>query len=74
MLQNIIIFIIGYVIGMAVHAWNTRRSIDLSSSKGIRFYYRPDTELVEKLEVFYTNDSFDDEKLKKCKVFFDRER
>ena len=71
---NIIFFIIGYIVALIVSLWFSRHSIDLRESKGVKFYYQPDTELVEKLEVFYTEDSFDDNKLKKCKIFFDRER
>lgn len=74
MLTKIIFFVVGYCIGIGIYAWTSRNMIDIGKAKGIRFYYRPEDEFVEKLELFYTDDSFDDEKLKKCKIFFDRER
>lgn len=64
----------GYIIGVLISRWMNRDSINLRLAKGIKFYYHPVTEDVVKLELFFNEDSFNEEKLKKYKIFFDRER
>ena len=70
----IICAIVGYVIGILVTIWGYRSYIDLHDAIGIKFYYRPDSELVEKIELFYSEESLQDEGLKDCRTFFDTKR
>lgn len=66
--------LLGYCLGLMISEWTHRASVSLRCAKGIKMYYHPTTEDIAKLEIFYMDDSFDEEALKKYKVFFDRER
>ena len=67
----LICLIIGYIIGLLITCFLNRRMIDINKSQAIRIYYQPETDLVEKLELYFSKDSLNEENLKKCNVFFD---